>query len=277
MIEGPGADGDAGPGAGAVEPAALPHRVLIGGGPGRRPGADPQLRLGPPPVRRGRGQDGIHVRGSVMPSPVIGAVPAARVPAARPGRSPAGCRAPSTAPVPTPASTPVSGPSPATRLPRASLSPGTGTPAASGQFLDGVLRAAAGRPGAGGHVQVGRHVERGGARRAFQHAPGRVHGLAHAAGCSMDLGPAVLAPVEPGVAVGGLVQGQLVRDDQRGVGLAADDQVPELGVVPLDRALAVARGDGLVEHLPVVQPVAAFPGALGGLSAVAADISGGAH
>jgi hypothetical protein len=90
----------------------------------------------------------------------------------------------------------------------------------------------------------------------------------------MDLGPAVLAPVEPGVGVGGLVQGQLVGDDQRGVGLAADDQVPELGVVSLDRALAVAVSMALSNTCPVVEPVAAFPGALGGLSAVAADISG---
>ena len=38
-------------------------------------------------------------------------------------------------------------------------------------------------------------------------------------------GPALFAPVEPGVGVRGLVEGQFVGDDQRGAGLAADDQV----------------------------------------------------
>jgi hypothetical protein len=53
MINGPGADGDAGPS--AVEPTSLPDRVLAGRGHGRRPGADPQLRLGLPAVRGGGG------------------------------------------------------------------------------------------------------------------------------------------------------------------------------------------------------------------------------
>ena len=44
-------------GAGAVEPAAVPDRLLPGGGPARRPRPGQELRLGLPAVRRGGGPD----------------------------------------------------------------------------------------------------------------------------------------------------------------------------------------------------------------------------
>ena len=46
--------------AGAVESAAVPDRLLPGGGPARRPGPGQELRLGLPAVRRGRSPDGLR-------------------------------------------------------------------------------------------------------------------------------------------------------------------------------------------------------------------------
>ena len=55
-----------------------------------------------------------------------------------------------------------------------------------------------------------------------------------------DLGPAVVAVVEVLVGLRRLVEGQLVADDERRLGLARGDQVAQLPVVLLDRRLAAA-------------------------------------
>src|SRR4051812_18342841 len=55
-----------------------------------------------------------------------------------------------------------------------------------------------------------------------------------------DLGPAVVPGVEVLVGLRGLVQRQLVADDERRLGLARGDQVAQLPVVLLDRRLAAA-------------------------------------
>src|ERR671926_961504 len=56
-----------------------------------------------------------------------------------------------------------------------------------------------------------------------------------------DLGPAVVPGVEVLVGLGGLVQRQLVADDERRLGLAGSDEVAQLPVVLLDRRLAAAH------------------------------------
>src|SRR3954467_8597404 len=55
-----------------------------------------------------------------------------------------------------------------------------------------------------------------------------------------DLGPALVPGVEVLVGLRGLVQRQLVADDERRLGLARGDEVAQLPVVLLDRRLAAA-------------------------------------
>src|ERR1700753_3730666 len=63
-----------------------------------------------------------------------------------------------------------------------------------------------------------------------------------------DLGPAVLAVVEPPVALGRLVQAELLGDDHAGVHLVLVDQVAQLPVVLLDVGLAGAHRLALEEE-----------------------------
>src|SRR3954447_6261625 len=55
-----------------------------------------------------------------------------------------------------------------------------------------------------------------------------------------DLGPALVPGVEVLVGLGGLVQRQLVADDERRLGLAGGDQVAQMPVVLLDPRLTAA-------------------------------------
>src|SRR5947208_9166652 len=59
-------------------------------------------------------------------------------------------------------------------------------------------------------------------------------------GLEDDLRPALVPCVEVLVGLGGLVQRQLVADDERRLGLAGGDEVAQLPVVLLDRRLAAA-------------------------------------
>src|SRR3984957_21084838 len=68
-----------------------------------------------------------------------------------------------------------------------------------------------------------------------------------------DFGEAVLSPVELLVGAGRLGERQLVRHQLRGCRPARDDQVAELLVVPLDRALSGAHSLPLLEERAVVE------------------------
>src|SRR6202034_817030 len=78
-----------------------------------------------------------------------------------------------------------------------------------------------------------------------------------------DFGPAVGELVELVVGAEGIREWQLVRDDLRWPGLAADDEVAQPAVVAHDRALARPDGDALGERGAVVKVVAAVPGIVG--------------
>ena len=78
-----------------------------------------------------------------------------------------------------------------------------------------------------------------------------------------DLGPAVLTVVEVLVALGGVVQVQLVRHDQAGVEPVAVDEVAQLPVVLLRVGLARAHRLALEEERAEVKSELAVPGLLG--------------
>src|SRR3954467_6827397 len=99
-----------------------------------------------------------------------------------------------------------------------------------------------------------------------------------------DLGPALVPGVEVLVGLRGLVQWQLVADDERRLGLAGGDQVTQLPVVLLDRRLATADVLALEpEHAVVEGELALFrqlvagAGVLGHEDADVADLPGEAH
>src|SRR3954451_1412291 len=100
-------------------------------------------------------------------------------------------------------------------------------------------------------------------------------------GLEDDLRPALVPCVEVLVGLGGLVQWQLVADDERWRGLAGGDEVAQLPVVLLDRRLAAADVLALEpEHavvegdLALLRQLVAAPGVLGYEDADVADLPG---
>src|SRR4051812_17322574 len=99
-----------------------------------------------------------------------------------------------------------------------------------------------------------------------------------------DLGPALVPGVEVLVGLRGLVQRQLVADDERRLCLAGRDQVAQLPVVLLHRSLATADVLALEPEHAVVEgelallgQLVAGPGVLGHEHADVADLAGEAH
>src|SRR3954468_5547301 len=99
-----------------------------------------------------------------------------------------------------------------------------------------------------------------------------------------DLGPALVTLVEVLVGLRRAVEGQLVADDERRLGLARGDEVAQLPVVLLDRRLAAADvltlepEHAVVEgELALLRQVVAGPGILGHEDPDVADLPGEAH
>src|SRR5258706_14909434 len=77
-------------------------------------------------------------------------------------------------------------------------------------------------------------------------------------GVQEHLGPAILAGVELAIRSRRTLEGELVGDDERGLGASSDDLIPEQPVVALDRALPGSDGDSLLEGQAVGECDSAF-------------------